>query len=137
MDRHHQRTAAGTAEDSVSTFNYERALARLGGDPHLFNEIAVLFLEDSPQLLERAKQGLETRDLPSLERAAHSLKGLSVNFDAHQVASAAYSLEQCAHDGDMERATVCLADVERELARLQEDLAEFRNHAGGAEKPAS
>jgi HPt (histidine-containing phosphotransfer) domain-containing protein len=128
----------GTAEDAAgSTFNYERALARLGGDPHLFNEIAVLFLEDSPQLLERAKQGLHTQDLPSLERAAHSLKGLSVNFDAHQVATAAYSLEQCAHDGDLERAVVCLADVERELARLQEELAQFRNHASGAEKPRS
>lgn len=132
MDRHFHRVA-GMTDDTPSrpAFDYEHSLARLGGDPHLFNEIVVLFLEDSPQLLERARQGLHDRDMPSLERAAHSLKGLSVNFDADQLASAAHSLEQFAHDGDLERASESLADMERELARLQTELTDFRNSGQG------
>jgi hypothetical protein len=134
MDRHFHRPVGATDETSVSrpAFDYQRSLARLGGDPHLFNEIVVLFLEDSPQLLERARQGMQDRDMPSLELAAHSLKGLSVNFDADQLASAAYSLEQYAHDCDLERASASLADTELALARLQAELTDFRNSDVGA-----
>ncbi len=115
-----------TSGPPAPIFDYDRSLARLGGDPRLFSEIALLFLEDSPQLLERARRGLAEHDLPELERAAHSLKGLSVNFDASQLASAAYSVEQHAHQQDVARATACFGDLERELERLQRSLREFR-----------
>jgi HPt (histidine-containing phosphotransfer) domain-containing protein len=125
MTTSQRHTADGRAPVST-VFDYERSLARLGGDPRLFNEIALLFLEDSPQLLERARQGLAENNLSELKRAAHSLKGLSVNFDAAQLASAAYSVEQYAHQQDVARATACFADMERELERLQKELREFR-----------
>jgi HPt (histidine-containing phosphotransfer) domain-containing protein len=133
MDRNSRRAAGATHDSSghQPAFDYERSLARLGGDPHLFNEIVVLFLEDSPQLMEQARCGLQDHDLPTLERAAHSLKGLSVNFDAASLASAAYSLEQGAHDGDLERAQEALTDMERELERLQADLSAFRDSERG------
>lgn len=136
MDRNANEVAGATQESSSRqpAFDYERSLARLGGDPHLFDEIVVLFLEDSPQLLERARRSLEEQDMPTLERAAHSLKGLSVNFDAAAMASAAYSLEQGAHDGDLERARDSLHDMERELARLQADLSAFRDSKRAARK---
>lgn len=108
-------------------FDYDRSLARLGGDPRLFTEIVVLFLEDSPQLLDAARQSLEQNDLAELERAAHSLKGLSVNFDAGELASAAAAVEQHAHHRDGQRAQACFQDMERELTRLQQSLSEFRS----------
>lgn len=107
-------------------FDYDRALARLGGDPRLFSEIVVLFLEDSPKLLDRARQALGEADLAELERAAHSLKGLSVNFDASDLASAAAAVEQYAHHRDGQRAHACFLDMERELVRLQASLNKFR-----------
>jgi two-component system, sensor histidine kinase and response regulator len=136
MDRNAHQVAGATHESSTRqpAFDYERSLARLGGDPHLFDEIVVLFLEDSPQLLERARCSLKEQDMPTLERAAHSLKGLSVNFDAAAMAAAAYSLEQGAHDGDLERAQESLHDMERELARLQADLSAFRDSERGEQK---
>ncbi len=119
--RHMAARAGGRA------FDYERSLARLGGNPDLFAEIAVLFLEDAPQLLTRARDGLDQQNLPELERAAHSLKGLSVNFDATQLVSAASSLEQMAREHDLERAAACFPDLEREFARLQAELQAFRD----------
>lgn len=110
---------------SAPAFDYDRSLARLGGDPRLFAEIAVLFLEDSPKLIEAARTALEQNQLPELERAAHSLKGLAVNFDASELASAAAAVEQSAHHHDQQRAHACFLDMERELARLQSALQEF------------
>ena len=109
------------------SFDYNRSLARLGGNPDLFAEIAVLFLEDAPKLLTRARDSLDHQNLPELERAAHSLKGLSVNFDATQLVSAASSLEQMARAQDFERAAACFPDLEREFARLQAELQAFRD----------
>jgi HPt (histidine-containing phosphotransfer) domain-containing protein len=86
----------------------------------------VLFLEDSPKLLEAARTSMDQCNMAELERAAHSLKGLSVNFDAGELASAAAAVEQHAHRHDGERAQACFDDMERELRRLQACLNEFR-----------
>lgn len=115
-------------------FDYECSLARLGGDPALFNEIVLLFLEDSPELAARARRGLQEQDLPELERAAHSLKGLSVNFEARALAAAAFSVEQHARDGDLERAAACFPEMESELEKLQAELAEFHQAHGNADE---
>ncbi len=115
-------------------FDYDRSLARLGGDPRLFAEIVVLFLEDSPKLLEAARESIRQSNLPALERAAHSLKGLSVNFDAGQLASAAAAVEQSAHHRDGQRAQACFQDMERELGRLQASLNEFRRQNSSGER---
>lgn len=119
----HQRAA----RPHDAAFDYDRSLARLGGNPDLFAEIVVLFLEDAPQLLKRARDGLVQQNLSELERAAHSLKGLSVNFDATQLVSAASRLEQMARARDLERAAACLPELEREFARLQTELQAFRD----------
>lgn len=116
-----------TAPPHGASFDYDRSLARLGGDPELFAEIVVLFLEDAPQLLTRARDGLNQRNLRELERAAHSLKGLSVNFDALQLVSAASSMEQMAREQDLERAAACFPDLEREFGQLQTELQAFRD----------
>ena len=111
-------------------FDYDRSLARLGGDPRLFSEIVALFLEDSPKLLETARKSLDESNMAELERAAHSLKGLSVNFDAGELASAAAAVEQNAHHRDGQRAQACFLDMERELGRLQTCLNKFHAQAG-------
>jgi HPt (histidine-containing phosphotransfer) domain-containing protein len=112
-------------------FDYERSLARLGGDPGLFVEIVTLFLEDSPELLEQARRALNARDLEVLGRSAHSLKNLSANFDADGLTAAAAALEQHADDGEWARLAVCFAEMERELGRLQAALVSCRETGDG------
>ncbi len=131
--RGHNSETESARADSVrqpsAAFDYERSLARLGGNPDLFGEIVVLFLEDAPQLLTRAREGLDHQDLPELERAAHSLKGLSVNFDATQLAAASARLEQLAREHDFDRAAACFPELEREFTRLQRELMAYRDSA--------
>ena len=58
------------------------ALSRVGGDEDLLREIAGLFLDDYPNLVEKIKQALAANDARGLERASHSLKGSVANFGA-------------------------------------------------------
>ena len=107
-------------------FDYDKALERLGGDPVLFGEILILFLEDAPELIDRARQSLADQDLETLERAAHSIKGLSVNFEAQPLAVAAATIEKHARDRDMQRAQACFPELEAQLKNLKSALSEFR-----------
>jgi len=109
-----------------AVFDYDKALGRLGGDPVLFGEIVILFLEDAPELIDRARQSLAVEDLETLERAAHSIKGLSVNFEAQPLAVAAATLEKHARDRDLQRAVACFPEMEQQLQSLSAALAQFR-----------
>ncbi len=106
-------------------FNYQRSVARLGGDAVLFREIVELFLEDAPALLVQAHRSLASGDALTLERAAHSLKGLAANLDAVTVVSAAQSIEQHAQQKDLSLAGACLPELAKRLQSLQAALAKF------------
>jgi len=107
-------------------FDYDKALGRLGGDPVLFGEIVILFLEDAPELIDLARQSLADEDLETLERAAHSIKGLSVNFEAQPLAVAAATLEKHARDRDLQRAVASFPEMEQQLQSLSAALVRFR-----------
>jgi two-component system sensor histidine kinase/response regulator len=94
------------------------ALARLGGDVGLLREIAEFFRDDAPEFLARLKVAVAAGDCAEVQRAAHSLKGLAVNFDAHSAAQVALRLEEMAQRGEMASATGAARDLEREISRL-------------------
>ena len=101
------------------------ALERIGGDRQLLREIAALFLQEYPELLETMRNALAAGDAKALERAAHSLKGSASNFGAYACVEAALDLERMARGADLERChegfntlTVRLAALHAELVRL-------------------
>ena len=89
------------------------ALARLGGNPSLLKELVQFFREDSPKLIEGMKQAVEHSDAAALHRAAHSMRGLVVNFDAEATESAARALEQMALSGNRSAADAAVCRLER------------------------
>jgi len=106
-------------------FNYKRSVSRLGGDTVLFREIVELFLEDAPALLVQAHRSLASGDATTLERSAHSLKGLAANLDALTVVSAAQSIEHHAQQRDLSLAGACLPELAKRLQALQAALTKF------------
>lgn len=78
--------------------NFDEALKRLGDDEEILSFMKVAFLEDAPQLLEELKTAHENSDIPTLHRAAHSLKGLASNFDAFQLINSAQIIEKAAKE---------------------------------------
>jgi two-component system sensor histidine kinase/response regulator len=105
--------AAGTGIDR------ELALSRVGGDNELLHEIAVLFLDDYPKLLDELKTARSRNDAKVIERTAHSLKGSVSNFGASAAVEAAFALENMGR-------TQQLADVEPGLRALELALATLR-----------
>lgn len=84
------------------TVDLDAALARLRGDRNLLKDMIGFFREDAPTLLASISESLASGDLGTLERAAHSLKGLSATFDAESVVVEARDVELAARAADLE-----------------------------------
>ncbi|MES2153125.1 MAG: response regulator [Pseudomonadota bacterium] len=79
--------------------DWRAALARLDGDAGLLLELAVIFLDDGPVLLQALNRALVQDDLDALQRAVHSLNGVLVNFGALRAVALAGRLSEALHDG--------------------------------------
>lgn len=106
----------------ATSWNREAALGRIGGDEELLGELCHIFLEESPKLLQKLKQSVETGDVDGVMRAAHSLKGEASYLGADGTTQAARQLEEMGHNKDLSRASDTLATLEREVASLHLSL---------------
>jgi HPt (histidine-containing phosphotransfer) domain-containing protein len=77
-------------------FDYNASLARMGDDESLLREMAALLLEDGPQRMQQALEGLHNHNANGVIHAAHTLKGLTANFGAARAVAAAARLEDLA-----------------------------------------
>ncbi len=103
----------------------DAALNALEGDRELLRRIVDLFLLQSPQLLEEVRISIARGDAPTLERAAHKLRGSVTNFAAKKTYDAAFRLESMGRDGDLTQAAAAQAELERAMGELQATLVEF------------
>jgi len=94
-------------------------LARFEDDTALIQELALLFLDDAPSLVEKIRQAVQSCDSSSLEKAAHALKGSVSNFCAQQAQEAAVRLEEIGRAGEAESAEPALRCLEKSLNELQ------------------
>jgi PAS domain S-box-containing protein len=110
---------SGTAVDPVEL------LARFGGDRQLLWELAVIFLEDCPGRIAAVGRAVVLRDALALEAAAHAVRGSVSNFGAAAAVAAAERLETMGRAASLDGADTVLAELEREVGRLQQDLTEL------------
>jgi PAS domain S-box-containing protein len=74
------------------------ALQRLDGDAALLLELAGIFIDDGPLLLQTLVDALQAGDLAASQRAVHSLKGVLVNFGATRAIALADRMSASLHD---------------------------------------
>jgi HPt (histidine-containing phosphotransfer) domain-containing protein len=104
-------------------FDRKAALHRLDGDVELFEMLVGVFLQDSVQLLNELEEAAANGDLKTVERSAHSLKGLAANFDAVQARDAAFVLEQAARGTkDAGHLAPAIQDLQVHFVQLREAL---------------
>jgi HPt (histidine-containing phosphotransfer) domain-containing protein len=111
-----------STETQKSPFNRQSALQRIGGDERLLHDLAVFYLEDAPALLARLKEAVHQSDAESVMHAAHTLKSLSANLDAHQAVALAGILERAGRVGDLSAAADFLAELDAAVADVIESL---------------
>ena len=85
----------------------ERMLSRLDGDTELATQLAAIFIDEYPRMLERLRGAVASGSADDVRRAAHALKGSVSNFvDGGPTATALrtgdHGAERSArrHDGD-------------------------------------
>lgn len=100
-------------------------LERIEGDTALLADLARLFREESPKWLAAMRDAIDRGDAPTLERAAHTLKGSAGNLAAHRTAQAALRLEHLGREQNLAPAREALAQLEEEWKRLDPRLAEL------------
>jgi two-component system, sensor histidine kinase and response regulator len=102
--------------------DYDAALARVGGDVELLAELAGLFLEEYPQLMESARTGLTDGKPEQAHSSAHQLKGLLAQFGAERAREVAFQVESASRRSEVETALQALAELERLMALLRPEL---------------
>ncbi|MFQ3670693.1 MAG: Hpt domain-containing protein [Verrucomicrobiia bacterium] len=63
------------------------------GEPDFFAELARLYLDSAPHLLDQLASDLDRADSAAARTHAHALKGMSGNLGAYQIQELARSLE--------------------------------------------
>ncbi|WP_461209055.1 Hpt domain-containing protein [Desulfocurvus sp. DL9XJH121] len=88
-----------TAETSP-TLDTQATLVRLKGDTAFLNTLLEVFLEDLPRKLEILEPAVRDKDMPTVLRTAHSLKGACATIGALALGEAAEALERAAREQD-------------------------------------
>jgi two-component system sensor histidine kinase/response regulator len=108
-------------------------LARFDGDAELLRELAGIFLQECPKMLDDLRQALRAADPKAVERAAHTLKGSVGNFAMPRPWETAQRLELLAKSGQLSGADDILHALEQQLAQFNQILV--RNTAEPAHQP--
>jgi HPt (histidine-containing phosphotransfer) domain-containing protein len=98
------------------------ALDRIAGDRRLFAEIAEIFMNDAPSLLEGVNSALAARDLRRTEGYAHALKGIAANVGGQRVERAALAVEDAARSSQLELARIAAESLAAEVDQLFDAL---------------
>jgi two-component system sensor histidine kinase/response regulator len=106
------------AAPAAGEFERGEALARVGGDETLLQEIATLFLSEAPRLLTALREAVARQDAGQLQSAAHSLKGSVGTFGAAAAVAAAAEIETLARARDFAGAGRACVALEEQIDRL-------------------
>jgi HPt (histidine-containing phosphotransfer) domain-containing protein len=104
-------------------------LERVDGDGKLLAEVAGMFCTESVKMMKEVRDALRRNDAPSLERAAHKIKGSLAAFCAHAACEAAGKLETIGRHGDLSAAEEATVLLEAELTRLLPLLEELEKES--------
>lgn len=115
----------------TKVFVLDRALIldRLGGDEEIFLMMVDLYLQDVDNTASALAVALESGEVETLMREAHTIKGLLATFSDDSGAAKAFEIERQAKHGDISGLLPAVAAVQQ---RLLEVAAVLRREVGGA-----
>ena len=110
---------------TVTEFELEDLLERLGGNDVLARRVITRFLSDAPEQLAVLARAVENTDSETAHRAAHSIKGAAANAGGPRVCEAARKLEQLSGDSNWAAATAMLPELSARFESLRPVLEKF------------
>jgi HPt (histidine-containing phosphotransfer) domain-containing protein len=127
--------AAGPAAAAGEAGGPAHPSADRGEDLELLIELARVFTDEGPLMLEEIRQAVEGGDVPAIARAAHKIKGAlgALGQRARPAAEAARRVESLARGGDLAQAQQAWPALKRDVDRLMPELSAL----AGAPAPPS
>ena len=107
--------------DDRPVLDWDAAVAELGSES-MAREIAIIFIDECGDLVERVRTAIAQGDHQSLHLAAHTLKGSGRVFAAERLADAAWQLEQMGNNKTLAGAETALRDLEAEAHAVVQAL---------------
>lgn len=88
-------------------------------------EMAEMFVNDSPALIDAVEKTIEAKDSVALAQSAHKLKGSSLNIGATRLAALCLQLELLGKSGTPIPPETNVAALREEFERVKTDLLRF------------
>ena len=101
------------------------ALNNVDGDVEFLRDLAEIYDEQAPELLEAIDAAIRSGDWESLERNAHSLKGASGTLGSQSAFDVALTLERAGRDRQADGLDELLAALQDDVNDLQQSLRDF------------
>jgi len=114
-----------TPEDPLPEFSKQTLLKAFEHDWNFFKEVVDMFVSDYPAMMATIREALKTKDGVTLQRTAHSLKGMLRNFQAEAGAQKVLELEEMGQQGEYKDADQVYEVLAAELAGLEKILLDL------------
>jgi CheY-like chemotaxis protein/HPt (histidine-containing phosphotransfer) domain-containing protein len=105
--------ASSRLTELLKAFDQDRAFMR---------EVVEVFFSDYPQQLATLRRSADAGDAPAFRRAAHSLKGMLLNFQAEAAAQRALRLERRGQGGELTGVRELIDELAADLEAVEEEL---------------
>ena len=109
----------------------DRMLLRLDGDTELATQLAAIFIDECPRMLERLRGAVASGSADEVRRAAHALKGSVSNFVDDGPTATASELETMGRNGQLDGTPAVLDRLEQEIVALMVCLQDFQSRGTG------
>jgi two-component system, sensor histidine kinase and response regulator len=130
-------SAEGTSCSHPISIDWQEALAGVNHKAGLLAELAELFLQEGPRLLEQAREAVQRQDAAGLKLAAHTLKGSSRYFGNNPLAMMAAELEKMGADGQLSGASQWIEQAQQAFDQLVPQFHAFlQQQNGGPSQPS-
>jgi two-component system sensor histidine kinase/response regulator len=112
-------------DKSTNRPDWPSVLTAFGENRKLLDDVIRVFLSEAPSLLAEAHAAIDGQQMPTLKRAAHTLRGAMRHFGSIRGRATAAQLELAARNADTSGATDAARQLDTDIAELSTALRNF------------
>ena len=113
------------ASPPVDRETFNRLRASVGNDVKLLRRLLALFLEETPEQTEQARQALASGDVEVVLRVAHTVKGSCHLLGAGTLADVTAELEKAARENQLDNDREMIEAMASEFERVAEEVGKI------------
>ncbi|AFV25179.1 multi-sensor hybrid histidine kinase [Methanolobus psychrophilus R15] len=103
-------------------FDREALFERIMDDEELARSLIAIFLKQVPEQIRELRENVDKREMKNIFWYAHKIKGTSANLGGMVLSSLASEMEQAAMQGEYNKTTTVMQDMEKQFDILVDQL---------------